>query len=343
MPHSCIGVDIGSCYVKLVEVKSYRKTPRITRFTKALLPPKVVSQGKILDANRVGDLLKTLLKKHGFTSKRAVIGVTSSEITVKLTTFPTMSKRELSQAVEFELDELISFAYRDLDEISYSYDVIEKGSEEQKVVFTACRRSLLEPYLISVRQAGLEPEVVDIHGFSVPRITNYARSVCYVDIGAEKTWIYIENQGVFRVYRILNIGSYHLDSGIVEAFGVSPEEAVRLKETKDIDYLLMQGSGSKSTLRSVVQQFIGGILQTLDFLRAQERAANFSDILDRVVLAGGGSHLAGFPAMLVEELNVEVEVLNPFSILEGSITEEHPSDYGIYAPAVGLALRGLVK
>ena len=86
---------------------------------------------------------------------------------------------------------------------------------------------------------------------------------------------------------------------------------------------------------------IGGILQTLDFLRAEERASTIGEVIDGVMLLGGTSHLRGLDTMLSQELSVPVTVANPF--IEQNLGDgvSLPIDHAAYGSALGLALRGL--
>jgi hypothetical protein len=51
--------------------------------------------------------LDALVKAEGFSAEATVVGVRSAWVTVKTHRLPSMSKRELDKALEFEVPELI--------------------------------------------------------------------------------------------------------------------------------------------------------------------------------------------------------------------------------------------
>lgn len=70
--------------------------------------------------------------------------------------------------------------------------------------------------------------------------------MCFVDLGSHHTTVYVELDGVYKVYRVLPIGSYHFTRGIVAAFECEEAQAVRLQMTRDLDYLLTEGTGERA-------------------------------------------------------------------------------------------------
>ena len=60
----------------------------------------------------------------------------------------------------------------------------------------------------------------------------------------------------------------------------------------------------------------------------------------RFFLSGGYSKLPGLEEYFNNQLNIEIELLNPFNKIGDTSDIDNPS---IYSTAVGLALRGLKK
>ena len=59
------------------------------------------------------------------------------------------------------------------------------------------------------------------------------------------------------------------------------------------------------------------------------------------MLLGGISHINGFDTVLQQELDVDVIHFNPFTNVSLASGLEIPKNYGVYANAIGLAVRGL--
>lgn len=344
MSKTCLGVDIGSNSVKVVQATVKRKSIVFTHCGKAPIPEKSMLRGKVLDQESLSNAVKLALKRGNITAKSAAFAITHADILVKTAKYPLGRKKELDGFVENDLSNLLPASFVGKENVAYSYDVCAKDSQEQEIVFVAARRELIDPYIQVIKSAGLSPLVLDIHSFALSRVHAHPMGrTCYVDLGYAQTEIYVESQGRMRIYRILPTGLQHVEAAIMTAFMVSQEEAQSLQKTRTLDYLLTEGQGAKSTLRSVFQQFNGGILQTLDYVRMQDRATSFRDVLDHVVLCGGGAHIQGFPEMLRTELDLDVLLLDPFSSVSIADTLSLPSDPVSFGSAAGLAMRGLCE
>ncbi len=339
-----MGVDLGSSSVKVVQATIKGKSIVFTHCGKAAIPEKSMLRGKVLDPEGLSNALKLALKRGNITAKSAAFAITHADILVKTAKYPLGKRKELDGFVENDLPNLLPASFIGKEAVVYSYDVCSKDSQEQEIVFVAARRELVEPHVQVIKAAGLLPLVLDIHAFALSRVNSQAMSrVCYVDLGYAQTEIYVESQGRMRIYRILPTGLQHVESAIMATFMVSQEEAQNMQKTKSLDYLLAEGQGVKSTLRSIFLQFNGGILQTLDYVRMQDRATSFRDVLDHVVLCGGGAHIQGFPEMLRSELDLDVFLLDPFSTVSIADTLSLPSDPVSFGAAAGLAMRGLCE
>lgn len=116
-----------------------------------------------------------------------------------------------------------------------------------------------------------------------------------------------------------------------------------MKHTSSLEEMLSSGSGSKHLLRSTLQQYVGGLLQTLDYLRSKMRASQINQVLDEIVLCGGIAHVKGFEDLFEQELGINVSIMNPFERYEVTAMSGIPEDHGAYANAVCLAARGLIE
>ncbi len=341
MVKSCLGLDIGHATIKLVEAQRKGKGVVITRYGSIPTPEKSYLKSKILNVDGIAQSVRTLVKNMGTTTKSVCLGLTSSEIVIKTITMPNMQTKELEQALEFELHDHVGFAYNSPKEVAFSYDVMHKDATQQTILLVACKREVIEPYMSIVDKAGLDLAIIDIQALALPRVSPQIRSSCFIDIGSLQTTIYIQQNDEFKVYRILPLGMEHLINGLSEAYSEQYAQSKALLFKEDISDLMTNGTGTKGTLRAFIGQLVGGVLQTLDFFRAQERASNIDEVLDSVCLVGGVAHVKGIDKLLNEEVDISVEVLNPFTVVGCTPDMVAPLDYATYASATGLAIRGL--
>lgn len=335
-----LGLDMGCTHIKCVEVTGKGRNLTVTAVGKVPTPGEAIRNGALRNPAHATDALATLLKTLDISSKRTVIGLSCPEVLVKRHNMPPMTDKELSKALEFELPDLVNFPMQSNNDVSYSFEVLHRDESQLELLFVACERSLIDPYLDSMKETGLEASVLDLSAFNWPRIPGVDERVCFVDLGEEHTTLYVELNQTYKVYRILPIGGIHFIQGIMQAFECDAAAARQLLKTRHLDELLTQGHGQRSTLRSVFQQYVAGILQTLDFLRAEERARQIQEVLDKVYLIGGLAHLEGLATAVEEEIGLKVEVLNPFAHVSVAEDLAIPDDFASYASALALALRG---
>ncbi len=336
-----LGLDFGSEQIKIVELHQKRGFDLVTGYAKVNTSKGAIGQGKVLNQDLLLSDLKRLLAKLNPKTENVILGLSGQDVLIRQTSLPSMPDRDIAQSLEFELENIFKLTPSKVNQFVYSYSILSKTENEIKLLVVGCQRNLIQPYIDVVKEVGLEPHVIDIAAFNLSRILGEDKNVCFVDLGAQQTIVYVQLNGVYSVYRILPIGGQLIDDGISECFAVDLEGARELKLKHDIDYLLVEGTGSKSLLRSIVQQYVGGILQTLDYLRAQSRSSSITEVLDQVLLCGGNANLQGLDSLLTEELGLAVKVLNPFALLDKQAELIIPEEGAIYANAVGLALRGL--
>lgn len=341
MLKKCVGLDIGSELIKLVQLQKKGRGSYLVDLCQKIQTPKdSVTNGKIVDINQLRPSLERLIRAADLTTDNVVLGLGSPEIMIRKTEFPSMPGKELAQAIRFELSDILMLDDSSIEDIAFSYEVLHAGENQQKVLVVGCRRELVEPYIDLLNSVGLIPWVVDIAAFALPRLMNNRNGTCFVDLGANKTVIYVEKDMTYCVYRILPFGGSLITKAIQDTFEVDTLKAEDLKQRYDIDYLISKGIGEKSLLSSVFQQYVGGIYQTLDYLRSQARASRLNEVIDEVVLSGGNSLITGFDQLIREELGIDVTVLDPFRGID-FLLQTTPKDRPLYANAVGLALRGL--
>ncbi len=345
MGKSCLGLDIGSNQVKVVELVKHRRHSRINAWAK-FAPPQINPGSQMLtDPEALGAALRKTLDWYGIRTRRVVLGLNSPQISIKQITLPRMTPKELEQAIQLDIGDILKLpANGDTQSVYHSYEVLNQG-EELDVLVVGCTRAFLDPYIAMIKAADLEPVVIDVAAFNLPRILyNGSNSrICYVDLGYSQTVIYVELRGAYSVYRVLPIGGQLLDEAIAAAHDVDTAEAQRMKHTSSLEEMLSSGSGSKHLLRSTLQQYVGGLLQTLDYLRSKMRASQINQVLDEIVLCGGIAHVKGFEDLFEQELGINVSIMNPFERYEVTAMSGIPEDHGAYANAVCLAARGLIE
>jgi len=336
-----LGIDIDSSAIKAAEVSRKGRSYAVSNLGVMQLPPGTLKDGRVANSGDLAKAMQDLVDKYDLKATSAVLGLRSSWVTVKTHKFPLMPERELDKALEFEVPELAGFSVLSLQDVYYDYFISSKNESELEVVLVACPRQNALPYMHAVRDAGLTLEAIDVPAFGWKDLLAEDGRRVFMEISDEQTTMFVVSNGVFKVHRVVPLGAAHFRRGVEDAFECSAEEAVSLTQNQDMDYLLLEGAGNKRVLRATVQQFIGSVLQTLDFVRAQERAGSFSSLLDELILLGDLADLKGLSEMLQREVDLPVRPLRKMERLNLTFEVLPPGRFSCYGSALALGLRGV--
>lgn len=341
MARKIIGLDVDYSSIKGAELVRKGRNKLVRRLGEAPIPGGTVVSGKLVESKGLIQGLEALWQEQDFSTNSVALGVRGDWVTVKSHRLPKMPARELEKAIEFEVPELVSFAVDSPRDVAYDHFINLETDNEIEVVLVACPRKHLDPYIQAVRAAGLTLEAIDVPAFGWPSLVGAERRSAFAEIGEEQTTVQVILNGVFKVLRVVPVGALHFREGVREAFQCLPEQAKQLCAQHDLDYLLTEGTGNKRVIRSVFQQFVGSILQTLDFIRAQERATSFRSILDELVLIGELADLPGTAETLTRELDLPVRSLLQLENLRVSLGRNGPDRLSSFGSALALGVRGV--
>lgn len=340
MAKKALGLDLDFSTIRAVEVVRKGRSRFVSKMAEHPLVPGTITDGRLVNPEELARSLTALLEAEDFSAESIVLGVRSSWVSVKPHRLPNMGKRELDKALEFEIPDLVSFPAESPKDICYDYFINSRSASGLEVVVVACPRQHLNPFIRLFKDLDLNLAVIDIPAFSWPDLLAQEGRRAFVEISAGQTTIMVVFGGLFKVLRVVPIGSLHFRQGIQEAFNCTEEQAAELLQHQDLDYFLLEGSGGKRLLRAAVQQFAGSVLQTLDFIRAQERASGFRSLLDEIILLGELAELKGLSSMLEREADLPTRPLAQLD-LNVSFQEVRPKGNSSFASALALAVRGV--
>jgi type IV pilus assembly protein PilM len=204
----------------------------------------------------------------------------------------------------------------------------------------AAKREALVAHADLIRQAGLNPMVIDVDAFAVQNVMahNYDfgpdEVVAMVNIGGEATNINIVRNGMPLYTQDVGVGGNSFVDALQKAYTISQAEAVaavRGEEEPAFD------------LQVVVEQTAEELAMAIDRSIMFLRSANEADQLDRIYLVGGGVRVPGLHEFLSGRCEAEVEIGDPLRRVQFDPTlfgTGRPEDVaGSLAVGMGLAMR----
>ena len=348
-----IGLDIGSHSIKLIGFKKTSEGLFLTR-----IGVKEIPYGKDREEIKsTAETLKALIGEAGLKTKKIRLTVAGSGYHVRRMTMPSIPEKELREAIRWEIKEQLPFP---VETARIDFDIlgefVEENVKKLDLMVIACPDQLVEKTLSMVRDAGLEPVHVGVAPVALwngllkwDRIKK-EETVAAIDLGAEKTKLYLFREGILHFTREMTPAGADITRALMDGEpNLTYEEAEKIK--KEVGFS-SQSSQEKSAgqptdllkmtflMRPVIERWAAEIGRSLTYYQSQFNIER----IDRVILTGGGAHLKNLVSYLESELRIPVEPFNPLGEvlfdpkkIDLSLLNQVGSSFAI---ATGVALPG---
>ncbi|HET6383566.1 MAG TPA: type IV pilus assembly protein PilM [Armatimonadota bacterium] len=234
-----VGLDIGSAFIKVVEITPRGGHPELTAAGIMPTPPDALVHGEILDPPALGAMLRHLLEISGIKSRRVVSSLAgANNVTVRIIPVPKMPEKELAETMRYEIERFVPFAHGQPIEKAYQILPIPADNDaNMQVILTVAIQSVVISHIQALMSAGLEPVAVEVEPLAVARsITGFGEAarplndtVGIVNLGASSTELSVVTDGVLIFPRTISIGGDAFTKAIAENLGMRVDAAERLK------------------------------------------------------------------------------------------------------------------
>lgn len=378
---SVLGIDIGTSFVKIVQLKNKGGQAALETYGEIALGPYAeIERGQAtnLPPEKIVEAVSDLFKESNVTTKNAAVAIPLRASLLSLMEVPQLSsKKEFEEMVSIEARKYIPVS---ISEVTLDWWVVPKqeggnipegvqeeneaalsdsgrgkidikkstkrGTEEVMVV--AIHNDALEKYQKIVSELGLESAFFELEVFSTVRAT-FGRSLApmlIVDIGATSTKIAIIEYGVVRFSHTINRGSQDISVAVSKSLSVSFDKADELKKKFGLLGDASAEIGKDASEGSVIADVSKITFETIfgevnESIVAHQRRHNVT--VEAAVLTGGGALLKGLLPFAKEHLNIDVSLGNAFGkVVAPAFLEPVLAEAGPeFAVATGIALRKL--
>ncbi|HEV2474230.1 MAG TPA: type IV pilus assembly protein PilM [Chthonomonadales bacterium] len=238
---SYVGLDIGSKQIKVAELRRSGQGYEVTALGAAPTPIEAYENSIIVDAQLLGQAVKTLLNRSGVRSRSCVSSVSSqSGVAIRIFDLPQMTPSEMAESMKWEVEKHVPFS---ASEVIMDYQQIDRADapadgQNVEVLLAVAQQELIDRHVEVLFAAGLKPVAIDIEPLAVGRslldmgpAENEApgHTVAIVTIGAANTDISIFRDRVLAYSRTLPLAGDQLDRAISESMGIALDAAETLK------------------------------------------------------------------------------------------------------------------
>ena len=338
-----MGVDISDASLKYVQFERDGQGLRLAHYGALDIPEGAVSQGMITDREKLTDTLRAVKKRCDGVEYVRVSLPEERAYLFETTIERDAAYDDIRGALEFKLEENVPLSPRDA---FFDYDIVEDNEKEEQLkvgVAVYARETILQYYEACIN-AKLVPISFEIEAQAIARATmsmNDNGTTMILDFGKNRTGIGIVQNRSLLYTSTIDIGGQQLSSALRSQLGDCKEaELTKIKN----EHGLLKENDSDNVYEA--------ILPTMSALRDEiatqisywntHRELQDGQPIEKIILCGGSSNLAGLPEYFTKELGIPSERAdiwqNAFSYEKTIPPITKAYSYG-YTTAVGLALR----
>ncbi|MBI5367886.1 MAG: type IV pilus assembly protein PilM [Planctomycetes bacterium] len=348
---SLIGLDIGSRFIKAVELTESRDQLELT----------AMDIIELSNASQLRDALREILSRGGFHTKRTVTAVSGRAVIVRYINMPAMSDEELRNAVRYEAGKYIPFEVEDVildcqrleERVAAAAGVGSSGGggsgvagkgDEMRVLLVAVKRSFVDDHVAVLEETGLIPNIIDVDSFALgnafelttalrPGSQPSDRTIALVDVGSYKTNINILVGADSYFTREIYVAGSDFTEAIGKRLSIDASQAEAVKRNPG-----PRTEEVHEAVGSVLDDLCHEIYLSFDYFKTQ-----FDREVDDIYLSGGGSLLMGLDETFQRTFGKNPVRWDPTEALVIRTDRVNPADLRSFAPqlavAIGLAAR----
>jgi len=335
-----IGLDIGSCQVKLIKL---RKDNGGYAVTAAGVTEIAASED---DSNRLNTIsaICQCLELTGVRTELAVCGLSGPDVAVRDFEFPPLPSEEIKAAVSLEASQVCPFNAGDS---AVDYQLISDGDDKTRGVLVAATNALIKSKMQLAKEAYLKCVLMDVDGLALLN--------CFNELSSE-----YEKPQIGRIIAILNVGGSCTTLAIMGDNGrpfirdmtcagddivkqVAAENDMSIEAVKEILYSDSTTAQIElhDSLKKACQKLIVDVAGTLRYYVAQQK----STLVDKIFVSGGFALARGFVELLNSQLPAEAILWNPFDKIRCDAAQRYKDILAKTGPAMavaaGLAMRSI--
>jgi type IV pilus assembly protein PilM len=302
-----VGLDIGSGFVKVVEVDHSGDQPEVVRVAMRPLLPDAIVEGEIMDYGLVSEAVQGLFQDLGMKGADVVTAIGGHDVIIKKIDMARMKESDAREVIRWEAEQHVPF---DIKSVELDFQILdpEGTGSQMKVLLVAAKRELVDNKVGLLQDAGVNPVIIDIDAFALHNAFqhNYPGAsegiIALVNVGHETTNVNILEDGVPILTRDIPFGSRKIREDLQRERGLTAEQAEDVVQARETVHNL------EMFVESSADEVAVGIERASAFLMTREDG----DSVGRIFLSGGGARIPGMAATLGRRMNVATELVNSF-------------------------------
>jgi type IV pilus assembly protein PilM len=345
-----VGLEINPQQINIAQIKKQGQQYKLIKRLSAEVPEGVFEEGQISDSLALAELIKETLKEGKINTKQVATALPMREVILRIIPIPAeLNEEELKDMVlNHEASLYLPYPREevDLDYQKLGYFIDDDGIEKVNVLLIATKREMTDLYLETLKQAGLNIDILEVNSFALIRtIREQLRqfgskeAVVLVDIEFDSTEIAIIVEGVPQFSRTVPIGTYQMQSALSEAMNLPLTRKTDLLQEMTLLNNPVEDGGTGATwinpgmsaLLKILGELTDELGRSINFYLNQSEELEIAQLL----LAGPGAGIGQIDEFFTQRLNLPAMQVDPITALSLETSEDIPP---VERPGLGVVL-----
>lgn len=339
-----IGLDIGSSYVRAIQLSEQGSGYRIEHFAIEPLREGVVVEKAVQDIEAISNAIDRAVRNSGSRAKDCAIAVSGPAVFTKTISLPSnLAESDVESQVQIEANQYVPYP---LDEVSLDFDILgpsTRNPDLTDILLAASKSENIESRQDALEAVGLKARVVDVEAFAIANAFEFIRerdklskneAVGIFDIGFDLTTLLVLRGGRVVYTRDHPFGGHQLLEETMRRYDMTPEQATFFERGEE---------GPEDFETEVLEPFELNIVHQISRALQFFASSNEYSPISTIYLSGGSASLKGLSSMVQQELGLTTRVADPVSGMDlapsvavSALKRNAPN----LMVALGLALRG---
>jgi type IV pilus assembly protein PilM len=339
-----VGVDISDNSIRFLKFNATSGNATLEKFGVYSIPEGVISKGEIKNTKALSDVLRKFKEDHKINFVRA--SLPEEKVYLFETQIPDdVPDKDIRNIVEFKLEDHVPISPKNA---VFDYSVIPNHDSHKghtDIIVAVYPKQIVEQYTSAFEDAGFTVLSFETEAQAIARAIIKEKddgTYMVVDFGKTKTGISIVRSGILSFTSTIEIEQKSMTEAMMKHLSVSEGEVSRVKDEQG----LIKTRGNKelfSVLMKVAESLEYNIDKHYKYWKSKvnEKGDRVKPI-EKIILCGGNSNLAGLPEYLSSSLKIPVERADVWinaPEFGDSVPEISKTESLSYAASVGLALR----
>lgn len=346
-----VGIELATERINIVELRKKGDRLKLVSLATTPVPDDVIQDGQIIDTPTLAELVQSTLADHNIKIKRVATAIPAREAVTRIISVPAeLNPEELREYMNAEAGLYLPFSREeaDLDYQKLGLFVDEDGIEKMQVLLVATRKEIIDTYLDTFEQAGLQVDVLEVSSFAVIRTLKQQleqfssnEAAIIADIEFDSTELAIVVDGIPQFNRTIPIGLFQVQTALNEAMNLPPSrdvnelQAMTLPVTDTMGALSDPNPGTNAIIK-VLSELADELRRSIDFYINQSDGLEIAQLL----VSGPGAAIGQLDEFFMQRLAMPATQVDPIETLALDIDQDiPPNQRASLGVALGLGMR----